>query len=235
MPDWALRDLTPFAGSFRTESGLGGTVQFCQLSEIYVVPWSTGGALHRSEVGEGADWSDRVRRDFDTDLIASQLGKAWYPLHSVQHLHLTVPRLDLEAGRSDQCGSGQRSLDRMFAAECPKTFSEAVHVSLVWRGNDVDVARGAHDTVSARGKPSHDHVRDVRRVERCHHAVGFEGRLSGHRPADRARTAKQHGLLRSSVGLVRLESAGDGPRSARDRSTSSAARAGNAVREGRRP
>jgi hypothetical protein len=22
MPDWALRDLTPFAGSFRTESGL---------------------------------------------------------------------------------------------------------------------------------------------------------------------------------------------------------------------
>lgn len=50
-------------------------MQFCQLGEIYVVPWSAGGALHRSEVGEGADRSDRVRRDFDTDLIVSQLGE----------------------------------------------------------------------------------------------------------------------------------------------------------------
>ena len=54
-------------------------MQFCQLSEIYVVPWSTGGALHRSEVDEGADRSDRVGGDFDKDLIASQLGEAWYP------------------------------------------------------------------------------------------------------------------------------------------------------------
>jgi hypothetical protein len=27
VPDWALRDLTPFAGSFRTESGLGAALR----------------------------------------------------------------------------------------------------------------------------------------------------------------------------------------------------------------
>ena len=99
-----LRDSTPFTGSFRTESGLtcqgegvlafepwqarlacllGGAVQFCQLGEIYAVAWSIGGAFHRSQVGEGADRSDGVRRDFDADLISSQLGEARYPLHSI--------------------------------------------------------------------------------------------------------------------------------------------------------
>lgn len=55
-------------------------------------------------MGKGANRSDRVGRDLHADLIASQSGEAWYPVHSVQHLHLAVPRLDLEAGRPERPG-----------------------------------------------------------------------------------------------------------------------------------
>jgi hypothetical protein len=41
------------------------------LGEIDAVSWSIGGALHRSQVGQGADRGHRLRRDLDVDLIAS--------------------------------------------------------------------------------------------------------------------------------------------------------------------
>jgi hypothetical protein len=129
-------------------------MKLCQLGEIYAVAWSTGGALHRSYVGEGADRSDRVRRDFDPDLIASQFGEARDPLHSVQHLHLAVLGLNLEAGRRGECGSGERSIDRMFPPERLEAFCEAVHVSLIRRGNDVDVRRGPDNPCALTASPS---------------------------------------------------------------------------------
>jgi hypothetical protein len=68
----------------------------------------------------------------------------------------------------DERGSGEGSLDRVFAPECLKRLREAVHVSLIWCSNEIEVSRGAHDAVCPDGKTADDHVLDLRRVERGH-------------------------------------------------------------------
>lgn len=67
-------------------------------------------------MSERTNRSDCVRRDLDPDLIALQVGKG-DPLHSVEHLHLAVLGLNLGPGGLGECGSRERSIDRMFPAE----------------------------------------------------------------------------------------------------------------------
>jgi hypothetical protein len=121
---------------------------------------------------------------------------------------------------------GQRPLPSALQA-----IREPAHVSLIGRGDKVEVPGGAHYAMGSDGKPADDHVVDLRRIERSYQPVGFEDRLSAHPGAGRTRSARQLGSLRLSGGSGRSDSGDDVTRCARDRSTSVALLAASADRE----
>lgn len=176
-------------------------MQLFELGEIHAIARSVGGTLHRPQVSQRADWGDGVGCDLDADVVSLQLGEGWYSIHSVQYLNLAVLGLDLEARWSGERGSCQRPLDRVFASEGLEARREAVHVRAIWRGHEVEIARGAHDAVCSNCKSADNHVLDLCCVECGHEPAWVEDRLSVHRRRPRAN--RRAARLASIVSRIR--------------------------------
>lgn len=152
-------------------------VELVELLKVDLISRTIARPLHLPEMIQRADRGRHIRLDLHGERLRLELPERGCAGHAVQHMHLAVNGLQLDARRRGEIVSGQLVLNRMARPQRRQSASERAQILAVRRRDKIEVPGGADDTVRSRRETADEDIADAGSVQSGNHCLGLKPRL----------------------------------------------------------